>query len=105
MADNSGGNLLWFLAGIGIGAVAGVLYAPRAGEETRNVLRERAVQGRDIVTEKARATREQASDWVDKGRDTLNDQRDRLRTAVETGFQKYRAATIVDEPEDVAPGV
>lgn len=105
MADNSGGNLLWFLAGLGIGAVAGVLYAPRAGEETRSALRDRAVQGRDLVSEKARVTREQASDWVDKGRDTLNDQRDRIRTAVETGFQKYRTATAVEEQEDIAPGV
>jgi len=105
MADNSGGNLLWFLAGLGIGAVAGVLYAPRPGEETRNVLRERAVQGRDVVAERARATREQAAEWVDKGRDSLTDQRDRIRTAVETGFQKYRAATANEDHEEVAPGV
>ena len=106
MADNNGSaGLLWFLAGLGVGAVAGVLYAPRTGEETRNVLRERAVQGRDVVAERARTTREQASDWVDRGKDTLNQQRDRLRSAVETGFQKYREAASADEPEDVAPGV
>jgi hypothetical protein len=63
------------------------------------------VQGRDLVTEKARVTRDQAAEWVDKGRDTLSDQRDRLRSAVETGFQKYRAATATDEQEEVAPGV
>jgi len=41
MADEScgcsgGGGILWFLAGLGIGAAVGVLYAPKPGKDTRD---------------------------------------------------------------------
>ena len=39
--DNSN-SLVWFLAGLGAGALLGVLYAPRSGRETRQALREKA---------------------------------------------------------------
>ena len=43
MSDDNGNNsILWFLAGLGLGAVAGVLYAPRSGDETREALRSKA---------------------------------------------------------------
>ena len=55
MSDrDSGTGFVWFLAGLGLGALAGVLYAPRSGSETRertpplkwsNPLRERSLQG------------------------------------------------------------
>ena len=38
MADRDGSGFLWFLAGLGVGAVVGVLYAPRAGEEMREII-------------------------------------------------------------------
>ena len=33
MSDRDGNTLVWFLAGLGLGALAGVLYAPRSGSE------------------------------------------------------------------------
>ena len=42
MADQDGNSFLWFLAGLGVGAVVGVLYAPRSGDEMRDVI---ALQG------------------------------------------------------------
>ena len=39
MSDRDGNSFLWFLAGLGVGAVVGVLYAPHSGNETRDVLR------------------------------------------------------------------
>ena len=35
MADQDGGGFVWFLAGLGLGGLIGVLYAPRAGSEIR----------------------------------------------------------------------
>ena len=93
MADNDGSGILWFLAGLGIGAAVGILYAPKTGEETRQQIRDAAEQGRDAMKERARVAKEQAGTWADKGRDYLNNQKDQIRTAVEAGRQAYREAT------------
>ena len=66
MSDRDGNSLLWFLGGLGLGAVVGILYAPRSGSETRETLRNKAEEGREYVRNRTREAREQASDWVDK---------------------------------------
>jgi gas vesicle protein len=71
----------------------GVLYAPRSGSETREVLRARAEEGRDYMRSRAREAREQATDWVDRGRDVVNQQKDQFRAAYEAGRQAYQEAT------------
>jgi len=48
------------LGGFGIGAAVGILYAPKAGDEIRQQLREVAEDGRDTVKDRARQAREQA---------------------------------------------
>jgi gas vesicle protein len=93
MADRDGSSFLWFLAGLGVGAVVGVLYAPRSGDETRDVLRSKAQEGGDRVRQQARRAREQANDWVDRGGDVLNQQKERFRSAYEAGRQAYQETT------------
>jgi len=94
MSERDGGNsFVWFLAGLGLGALVGVLYAPRSGSETREELRARAEQGREYVRTRAREAREQASDWVDKGRGVVNQQKEQFRAAYEAGRQAYQEAT------------
>ena len=93
MADRDGSSFLWFLAGLGVGAVVGVLYAPRSGDETRDVLRSKAQEGAERARQQVRRAREQANDWVDRSRDVINQQRDSLRTAYEAGRQAYNEAT------------
>ncbi len=93
MSDNDSNSFVWFLAGLGLGALAGVLYAPRSGSETREAIRARAEEGRDYVRNRAREAREQASQWADKGRDAVNQQKDQFRAAYEAGRQAYHEAT------------
>jgi gas vesicle protein len=93
MSDRDGNSFVWFLAGLGVGALAGVLYAPRSGSETREALRARAEEGRDYVKSRARDAREQASGWVDRGRDAVSQQKDQFRAAYEAGRQAYQEAT------------
>ena len=101
MADESGNSFLWFLAGLGLGAVVGVLCAPKAGSETREELLQRAEEGRDFVVNRARQAREQAQQWADKGRELFQQQRDQFRSAFEVGKEAYREATA--EPGPNAP--
>ena len=93
MAENDGNSFLWFLAGLGVGAVVGVLYAPRSGDETRDVIRSKAQEGSERVRQQARRAREQASDWVDRGSDVINQQKERFRSAYEAGRQAYSETT------------
>jgi gas vesicle protein len=91
--NNSSNSFVWFLAGMGLGALVGVLYAPRSGSETRDVLRARAEEGRDYVRTRAREARGQAAEWVDRGREVVNQQKDQFRAAYEAGRQAYQEAT------------
>ncbi len=91
MADDSG-KITYFLAGIGLGTLIGVLFAPRAGEETREYLSDKAGEGRDFVMRKGREVRTQAEDIITKGKETLGRQKDNLQAAVEAGKQAYREA-------------
>ncbi len=104
MSDRDGSGFLWFLAGLGIGAAVGILYAPKPGDETRQRIREAAEDGRDSVKEHARQAREQAGSWADKGRDYLNQQKDQIRSAYEAGRRAYREATSEDV-EGTTPNV
>ena len=93
MSDHDGNGFVWFLAGLGLGALAGVLYAPRAGSETREALRARADEGREYVRNRAREAREQANTWADKGREVVSQQKEQFRAAYEAGRQAYHEAT------------
>lgn len=93
MSDRDGNGFVWFLAGLGLGALAGVLYAPRSGSETREALRARADEGRDYVRNRAKEAREQANQWADKGREVVSQQKEQFRAAYEAGRQAYHEAT------------
>ena len=93
MSDRDGNSFVWFLAGLGVGALVGVLYAPKAGSETREELRARAEEGREYMRNRAREAKEQASGWVDRGRDVVSQQKDQFRAAYEAGRQAYQEAT------------
>ncbi len=93
MSDRDGNTFVWFLAGLGVGAVVGVLYAPRAGEETREALLSKAQESSERVRKHARKAREHAEDWVDRGRDVVGQQKEQFRAAYEAGRQAYRETT------------
>jgi gas vesicle protein len=93
MSERDSNSFVWFLAGLGLGALVGVLYAPRSGSETRDVLRARAEEGREYVRGRAREARDQASQWADRGRDVVNQQKEQFRAAYEAGRQAYQEQT------------
>jgi len=96
MFDRDGNSFVWFLAGLGLGALVGVLYAPRPGSEMREALRSKAEEGRDYVRDRAREAREQANQWVDRGREVLNQQKEQFRSAYEAGRQAYQETTTAE---------
>ncbi len=100
MADDSNSSgIFWFLAGLGIGAAVGILYAPKSGRETRETIFNYAEEGRNAVSERAKQYRDQAQQWYEKGKDVMNQQRDQVRSAFEAGRQAYREVTQEPAPE------
>jgi len=97
MSDDScsgtGGGILWFLAGLGVGAAVGVLFAPKSGRETRESIMNAAEEGREAVQERARKYKEQAQQWADRGKDVISQQKENIRSAFEAGRQAYRDAS------------
>ena len=90
MEDNGGAKFFYFLTGLGIGALVGILFAPQAGDRTRELIAGKAEEGRDFVFSKSRELRDQAADYVERGKEALAAQREHLAAAVEAGKQAYR---------------
>ncbi len=90
MADNVGSKVTYFLVGLGIGALVGVLFAPKSGEETRELLSKKADEGRDYAQRKARELRERAEEMVERGKEIATKQKDSIAAAVEAGREAYQ---------------
>ena len=91
------GVVLSFLLGALSGAALAILFAPRSGRETREMLgerlRETAERSRRLGEKAVERSREAAADatsYLDRQRESLEKRRDRLSAAVEAGRQAYR---------------
>lgn len=93
MADDRGNGFMWFLAGLGLGALVGVLYAPRSGRETRQAILDAAQDSREYMASRGDNVRSQVDNWVSRGKEALNQQKDQFRAAYEAGRQAYNKAT------------
>ena len=94
MSDrDSGSSFMWFLAGLGFGALLGVLYAPRSGKETREAIRNSAQEGKEYLRTRGREARENVSQWVERGKEAVTQQKEKLGSALETARQAYREAS------------
>jgi gas vesicle protein len=61
-----------FFLGLGIGLIGGVLFAPKAGTETREYIRQKADEGTGYVKDRASDLSNTASDMLDKGKDMVD---------------------------------
>jgi gas vesicle protein len=93
----------YFLLGLGLGVAAGVLWAPRSGDETRRLLADKAEEGteylkarteegKEYVRQRTDELKDSASDIYEKGKSTVGRHKDNLNAAVEAGKQAYRDA-------------
>lgn len=81
-----------FLLGLGVGVGIGMLFAPKSGAETRQIIKDKAGESSDFLKQRSSDLKQTASEWVDKGKDALNRQKDTLADAMEAGKRAYRDA-------------
>ena len=90
MADNVGSKVTYFLVGLGVGALVGILFAPKSGDETREFLSKKADEGREYAQRKAKELRERADDLIERGKELATRQKDSISAAVEGAREAYR---------------
>ena len=101
---NTSEKFLYLMAGTGIGAALGILFAPRTGLEMRSSLANQAQKGMDKISEKVEEGKKYVQDrggsaaavrsMVDRGKQAINDSvdsvRDRFNESVEAGVNEFQ---------------
>jgi len=95
MAENETGasGLGWFLAGLGIGPLVGVLYAPKSGRETREGIANSAADAQRRAAELMEQGRQRANEYADQGRQLVEQGRQKAADLVEQGRQQAQQYT------------
>jgi len=91
MSDETGKGqgVAWFLAGLGVGALIGILYAPKSGRETREDIAQGARDGTEYLKVRGRQAAEQMGQYVDKGKEQVGQYMGRGRELVDRGRAQW----------------
>ncbi|MCS6291514.1 MAG: YtxH domain-containing protein [Nitrospira sp.] len=81
---------LAFLGGALAGAVAGILLAPKSGEETRRELRGYARKAEEEVIERAKEARAALDDMIERGKHFVAEKRADVDAAVTAGKEAMK---------------
>ena len=95
----------YFFLGLGLGVAVGLLFAPKTGEETRDLLLNKADEGKEFLKRRTTELRDSAVDAVEKGKNAVSRQKDQLSAAVEAGKQAYREAVSTAPSGDTSEGI
>jgi gas vesicle protein len=86
--SDAAGSVLTFVVGVGIGAAAALLFAPKSGGELRADLAQGANDGIDQVRKKGKQVRDRANEVMDIASD-------RVQEALEAGQIAYKQASRI----------
>jgi len=90
VAEKIGSRVSYFLVGLGIGSLIGILFAPKSGEETREYLSQKVKEGSEYAQKKARELRERAEDLVGRGKEGVAQKKEQIAAAVDAGREAYQ---------------
>jgi gas vesicle protein len=95
--SSSAAVFLAFILGGLSGAALALLYAPRSGQETRDLLAEkvregeaRAREAKERAISRGREVVDEASGYIEKQKQGLDQRKERFVAAVEAGRQAYK---------------
>ncbi len=74
----AGTAVAFLLIGVGVGALVGMLYAPKTGKQMRKDLRRKLDDARETLDDWKDQAREVAEDALERGSDLADDLRDRV---------------------------
>ena len=79
----------YFLAGLAIGSLIGMFFAPKSGEGTRAYLSKRAKEESEHARKKAQELRERAEDLVDSRKELVNENKEQIAAKLEDAGENY----------------
>ena len=114
MSGSFGDKFLYFLAGAGVGGAIALLFAPQSGQDTRDEISKRALEGREFLDGKMEESRHivkdggrrvskevtslvdrgkgEVSELVDRGKGEVGDLIDKGRDVLEKQKDQFSAA-------------
>jgi gas vesicle protein len=93
-------RISYFCLGLGIGVAVGILFAPKSGEETRNLIRSKADESKDYLKRKGEELKDSAAELADKSKYALQRQKEQLAAAVDAGRQAYKESVTTADVEE-----
>ena len=79
-----------FLGGAAAGALAGILFAPKAGEQTRRELKAYARKTEEDLIEKAKEARAALDGTIERGKSFVAEKRADVEAAVKAGKEAMK---------------
>jgi gas vesicle protein len=76
---------LAFLGGALLGAIAGILFAPKSGAETRRAIKGYADRTEDEIIEKAKEARAALDETIERGKHYMEEKKADIEAAMKAG--------------------
>ncbi|MGP8244735.1 MAG: YtxH domain-containing protein [Bryobacteraceae bacterium] len=76
LEDEGVSKLAWFLTGAAIGAAVALLYAPKAGKDTRRYIAQQTEKGRQMVNDTGKDVADASREMFERGRKLVEDAAD-----------------------------
>ena len=90
MAEDIDSKVSYFVVGLGIGGLIGILFAPKSGEKTREYMAQKAKEGTEYTQKKAREMKERAEDFVERGKEVVTQKKEQIAVGVDVGLETYQ---------------
>jgi gas vesicle protein len=74
--EEGSNRLAWFITGAIVGVTVALLYAPKSGKHTRQLITEKTQQGKEAVTGAGGQIADASRDMFDRGRKVVEDAAD-----------------------------
>jgi gas vesicle protein len=92
MTEKIDSNVGYFMAGLAIGSLVGIFFAPKSGQGTREYLSQKVKEGSKHARKKARELSERADDLIERGKELVNRKKEQIAT-------EFEDASKTDLPE------
>jgi gas vesicle protein len=90
MTEKIDSKISYFLVGLGVALLIGILFAPKSGEDAREYLSRKVNEGNEYAQKKVQDLRVRAEDLVERGKEVVTQEKRKIAAAVHEGRETYQ---------------